>query len=131
VTAAERVLSALDRVVDPCSMTAGAALSIVDMGLVRHHHVADDGSIAVTVGVTGPGCTYVGLIVEAVEGEIRADFGRDVPLAVEVDTESVWTEDSLSPVARAVLAARRRRTVVELGLRPRMWEDSTPMGALA
>jgi metal-sulfur cluster biosynthetic enzyme len=121
---AARLRSALDRVCDPCSIAAGAALSILDMGLVRRHHVADDGSVEVTVGVTGPGCTYVGLIVEAVEREVRRDFGDDVPLAVTVDTSWVWTEADLSPAARAVLAARRRRTVVDLGLRPRMWEEA-------
>jgi metal-sulfur cluster biosynthetic enzyme len=122
--AAVRLRSALDRVCDPCSITAGAVLSIVDMGLVRRQHVTADGALEVTVGVTGPGCTYVGLILEAVEREVRADFGDDVRLTVAVDTAWVWTEADLSPAARAVLAARRRRTVVDLGLRPRMWEEA-------
>jgi metal-sulfur cluster biosynthetic enzyme len=119
-----RLRSALDRVCDPCSIAAGAALSIVDMGLVRRHHVAADGAVEVTIGVTGPGCTYVGLLIEAVEREVRRDFGEDLRLAVTVDTSWVWTEADLSPAARTVLAARRRRTVVDLGLRPRMWEEA-------
>lgn len=121
---------ALGRVHDPCSLTHGAPLSIVDMGLVRHRHVAADGTVEVTVAVTGPGCLFVGHIVDAVEREIRAEFGADAVVVVEVDTSHVWTEADLSDDARVALAARRRHTVVDLGLRPRMWED-TEMGVPA
>lgn len=124
-----RVDAALRRVHDPCSLTHGAPMSIVDMGLVRHRDVAVDGTIEVIVGVTGPGCLFVGLIVDAVEHEVRAELGEGAAVRVAVDTAHVWTEADLAPGAREALAARRRHTVVDLGLRPRMWED-TPMGAL-
>lgn len=115
---------ALGRVHDPCSLTHGSPMSIVDMGLVRRRHVAADGTVEVTVAVTGPGCLFVGLIVDAVEREVRAEFGADAVVVVEVDTSHVWTEADLSDDAREALAARRRHTVVDLGLRPRMWEDA-------
>jgi metal-sulfur cluster biosynthetic enzyme len=122
-----RLDAALHRVCDPCSLTAGVPLSLPDMGLVVGRGVqadADRTDVRVTIAVTGPGCTYVGLLVEAVQREVRREFGADAAVHVTVDPSVVWTEDAMTGPARRRLADRRRRTVEDLGLRPRMWQEA-------
>lgn len=122
-TPIQRLDRAMARVVDPCSCAAGAPLSLTDMGLILARWVAPDGAVEVDLGVTGPGCTFVGLLVEAVEREVHAEFGVLTPVRVHVDPSFVWTEAAMSERARHSLAQRRRATVVGLGLRPRMWQE--------
>ena len=123
ITKIQRLDRALARVVDPCSCAAGAPLSLADMGLVLARWIAPDGSVEVDLGVTGPGCTFVGLLVEAVEREVHAEFGSLTAVRVHVDPSFVWTEAAMSGDARQALTKRRNATVVGLGLRPRMWQE--------
>ncbi|HXV93730.1 MAG TPA: iron-sulfur cluster assembly protein, partial [Pseudonocardia sp.] len=58
------VEAALGTVCDPCSAAAGAPLSLREMGLVRECAV-EDGTVRVSLAVTGPGCTFTGLLVDA------------------------------------------------------------------
>ena len=122
-TEIQRLDRALARVVDPCSCAAGAPLSLADMGLVLARWIAPDGSVEAVLGVTGPGCTFVGLLVEAVEREVLVEFGPLTQVRVHVDPSFVWTEAAMSGDARQALTKRRNATVVGLGLRPRMWQE--------
>ena len=118
--------AALARVCDPCSVAAGSPLSLPDMGLVRRREVAADGSVRVVLGVTGPGCTFVGTLVTAAEREVRAAVGDSVPVRIDIDPAFLWTEADLADGPRTALAARRREA--ERDLRPRAWETA-PEGA--
>ncbi len=124
-TPIQRLDGALARIVDPCSAASGVSLSLADMGLVLARWISPEGAVEVDLGVTGPGCTFVGLLVEAVEREVHVEFGPLTKVLVTVDTNVVWSEAAMSDRARRALAARRRATVVGLGLRPRMWQEET------
>lgn len=119
---AAQVAAALDRVHDPCSVAAGAALTLRAMGLVRSCEV-EGGTVRVALGVTGPGCTFTGLLLDRVTAAVRTVPGvRDVE--VVLDTDFVWDPALLSPAAAAALAARRTRTRELVAVRPRQWEEA-------
>ena len=117
----DAVEAVLEQVVDPCSLAAGTPLSLRDMGLVRSW-TWRDGRLELVLCVTAPGCGFVGHMARAAtDGLLALDGVREVD--VRVDPEVVWDPSWQSDRARALLDARRRR-VVELGLRPRQWEES-------
>jgi metal-sulfur cluster biosynthetic enzyme len=108
----ERILAALDTVIDPCSARFGAPLGLVGMGIVRAVELRD-GVAVVTLAPTFPDCLFLGHF----DLEIRKAL-REVDLAnvaVRIDFGDVdWDEDRLSPMARAKLAdiRGRRRSAV-------------------
>ena len=114
--------AALEAVVDPCSVAAGTPLSVRDMGLVRDLAVDDAGRVRLLLCVTGPGCTFVGVMADAARERLSAVRGvSDVDVVLDPDV--VWDPSWQSERARAALDARRERAVVDLGLRPRMWAE--------
>lgn len=116
----DTVAAALDAVCDPCSVAAGAPLSLRDMGLLRGC-VVDGATVRVTLGVTGPGCTFAGHLLAAAREAVRAVPGvREVD--VRLDTAFVWDPSLLAPPAAAALAERRSRTLALTEVRPRQWE---------
>jgi metal-sulfur cluster biosynthetic enzyme len=50
------VRAALDMIKDPCSISVGAPLGLIEMGLVTAIHVADDGRVEIDIRLTSPGC---------------------------------------------------------------------------
>ena len=115
------VEAVLEDVVDPCSVAAGTPLSLRDMGLVRSWAL-HDGCLELVLCVTAPGCGFVGHMARAAtDGLLALDGVRQVD--VRVDPDVVWDPSWQSERARALLARRRQR-VVELGLRPRQWQES-------
>lgn len=110
------VEAALGRVHDPCSLQTGAPLSVVDMGLVRSWRHDDDGTLTVRLCLTGPGCTLFPRIVEAATAELERLPGIR-RARVELDLETVWTEDRLTTAGRDALARRRRASVERFALR--------------
>lgn len=120
--AAAQIVAALDEVCDPCSLATGTPQSIIDMGLVRSW-VCDDGAVAVTLCVTGPGCTFIGTMADAARAALLALPGVS-EARVMVDPTVVWSEALMSPAARDRLQARRRATVARLGIRPQEWRQA-------
>lgn len=117
------VAAALADICDPCSLAAGAPLSLVDMGLLRSCSY-DDGVLTVRLGVTGPGCTFFGAFGEAARLAVAALPGvREA--RVVIDTTTVWDESRMTAAGSAVLAARRLRTLELSGVRPRMWQEQS------
>ncbi len=106
-TLRERILAALDTVIDPCSARFGAPLGLVGMGIIRAVELRDD-AVVVTLAPTFPDCLFLAHFdlevrkalqaVDLANVSIRIDFG-------DVD----WEEDRLSPAARAKLTAVRDR----------------------
>lgn len=105
----EEVRQALDEVLDPCSQAAGTPLGIVSMGLVSRIdvHSTDDGSdVALAIGVTDPICFMAAPFMAAARSRLQALPGvRRVEL--RIDAQLDWTEDRMSPEARARLEAAR------------------------
>lgn len=118
------VAAAIDAVCDPCSVAAGAPLSLRAMGLVRECRVDGD-AVTVAIGVTGPGCTFAGLLLRAVEDAVRAVPGVR-RATVRLDPDFVWDPDLVSGEAARVLARRRERTLALTAVRPRQWEERAP-----
>jgi metal-sulfur cluster biosynthetic enzyme len=115
------VAAALERVHDPCSVASGAPLGLGAMGLVRSCEVDGD-AVRVTLGVTGPGCTFTGLLLDRAADAVRAVPGvRTVDVAL--DTSFVWDPDALAPGAARALEQRRARTLTLSAVRPRQWEE--------
>jgi metal-sulfur cluster biosynthetic enzyme len=107
------VRAALDAVIDPCSIVAGAPAGLIQMGLVRALDVADGeegATIRVRIGVTEPGC----LMGASFAAQARAQLERLDGVAhieIELDHANDWMPSDIDPAYQrrldAVRAARR------------------------
>lgn len=118
VTLTERVLAALDDVQDPCSIATRRPLSIVELGLVVAVQADVDGEVQIGLRATSPSCTLIASIMEAAEERVG-----DVPgvssVAVELETDTVWSPDLMTPGGREKLETARLRAREELASRSR------------
>jgi metal-sulfur cluster biosynthetic enzyme len=107
VTATAATIEAiLDEIMDPCSISAKAPMSIVEMGLVRAIEI-DGGAVHVRLRFTSPGC-LMGLTVFWPEITRRVSELPGVEsVAIEIE-DSLWSEDDIRPEARERLEAVRR-----------------------
>jgi metal-sulfur cluster biosynthetic enzyme len=113
------VAAALERVHDPCSVASGAPLGLGAMA--RPSCEVDGDAVRVAIAVTGPGCTFAGLLLDRAADAVRAAPGvRTVD--VRLDTGFVWDPDALAPDAADALTRRRTRTLALSAVRPRQWE---------
>ncbi len=110
---------ALDVVVDPCSVQAGAPLGLLDLGLVAGWELGDDGHLVVRLCLTSPGCTLFPQMIAAAEAEL-ARIPEVRTAAVELDLATVWTEARMTEDGRDALARRRRASVERFALRRRV-----------
>ena len=115
----ESVRARLGEVYDPCSVAAGAPLSVVDMGMVTDITV-NDGHVSVALRPTSPMCTMIACIMEAVNDRVA---GLDGVKAVDVrsDCSTMWTEACLTSAGRAKIAARRAQSRKEVPVSPQAW----------
>jgi len=103
----EEVLAALGEVVDPCSVAAGAPLSLLDMGLVRGWRLTLDGTLEVRLDVTAPVCLMAGHFVADARERLGALAGvRAVEIRIEPSGE--WSPERISDRGRELLARRAR-----------------------
>jgi metal-sulfur cluster biosynthetic enzyme len=117
----ERVMSALEEVIDPCSVTAGAPLSVVDMGLVSHLVVGEDGSVTLDMRATSAMCTMIAGIMKDAEERLARVEGVTTA-RVTLHGGAVWTEADMTEKGRRALAARRERSRAEVAVRPHEWK---------
>lgn len=111
MTGRQDVLSALNEIVDPCSVRAGAPAGLVDMGPVGDIDIRPTSPgrcvVAVQVGVTEPGCFMIGpFAVEARERLLRLPDVDEVEVGYQTLTK--WTEADMAPEYRLRLAAVRQ-----------------------
>ena len=100
----DTVRAALDRVVDPCSLAAGAPTSLPDMGLLDW---SLDGSVVqVTLRLTSPCCVYGPRMLEAVRAELMTVPGV-TEVRAAIDYAAVWTPQMMTAAGRRALDARR------------------------
>jgi len=117
----QSVTEALGGVFDPCSLAAGAPLSVVDMGLITDVTVDDAGVVAIAMRPTSAMCTVIAGVMTEVE-EIVARVPGVSSVRVSLHNDTMWTEADLSDNGRRLLAARRQRSRVEVPVRPHEWK---------
>jgi metal-sulfur cluster biosynthetic enzyme len=86
------IVSALNGVVDPCSIATGRPISIIDMGLVRSIEVAG-AAIRVGLRLTSPFCFQVPLIRREIETQLVA---IGYVAEIDVDTADEWLPHMMS-----------------------------------
>lgn len=102
------VRAAVAEVDDPCSVSAGCTLNLVEMGLLRSVRVVD-GAAELVLGLTSPTCDFAPMLAVAVQERVERIAGvRSVDVTVKPDPE--WSPASMSTGAqyRMQLAARTR-----------------------
>jgi ring-1,2-phenylacetyl-CoA epoxidase subunit PaaD len=94
-----RVMEVLATVPDP----EVPAISVVDLGIVRHVEVAVDGAVSVTITPTYSGCPAM----HEIEKDIRSALAAEGVPRVEMRTvlSPAWTTDWIGPEAREKLRA--------------------------
>jgi metal-sulfur cluster biosynthetic enzyme len=103
------VRRALDTVVDPCSVTAGAPAGLDSMGLLRTVTVAEvaTGSrVVVRIALTDPTC-LMGSPFVASSRDVLLALDGVTEVDVQLDDGHVWTEHDLSAGYRDRLARVR------------------------
>jgi metal-sulfur cluster biosynthetic enzyme len=103
------VVAALNTVYDPCSVAASVALSVVEMGLVRECSVDELDVAHITLTATNPFCTLIGSIMAAVEAQVAA-IPAVQGVEVKLDTNTFWSEASISASGRSKLESHRERS---------------------
>jgi metal-sulfur cluster biosynthetic enzyme len=117
----ERVMSALEEVVDPCSITAGAPLSVVDMGLVSDLVVGDEGRVSLSMRATSAMCTMIAGIMKDAENRLVQIEGV-TRVEITLHSGAIWTEADMTEKGRRALAARREKSRAEVAVRPHEWK---------
>jgi metal-sulfur cluster biosynthetic enzyme len=95
-----QVREAIADVHDPCCREKG--ISVVEMGLLRSAHRADDGGVRVELLLTSGWCPFAATVLTAVRDKVAALPGV-TSAEVEVVWDEQWTTDRLSPRARRLL----------------------------
>jgi metal-sulfur cluster biosynthetic enzyme len=117
-TLRQKLDAKLDDVMDPCSLSAGAPLSIKAMGLIREINVGDDGGVSVLIRLTTPGCV-IGVTQFTREiREIVGPMGEVTSIDVKFEHSYGWSESDITPEGRELLAKVReaRREHTDIGL---------------
>jgi metal-sulfur cluster biosynthetic enzyme len=124
-TLRDRVLEGLEDVIDPCSITAGAPLSVVDMGLLNELSVDADGAVHVSMRATSAMCTMIAGIMKVAEERLARVEGV-TQVEIKLCSGAIWTEADMTERGRQVLAARRERSRSEVAVRPHEWKTRRP-----
>ena len=113
--------SVLNEIVDPCSVTAGAAAGLVDMGLVRsvEFQTLPSGGFRalVQISITHPFCMMAGVFLNEVRARLLTIAGIE-EVDATVDGDTMWTpqlmtaeyrlrlREALQPIAPSRAAPR-------------------------
>ena len=119
------VRAVLNTIVDPCSVVAGVAAGIEEMGLVRHLEVLEGPNgaiIRVTIGVTEPGCLMGVPFANEAQKRLLA-LPSVACVEVTLDHALDWKPEDMSAEYQARLAAFRSARRVALGLHPTRSEE--------
>ena len=121
----DRVIAALRKIYDPCSVAAGTSIDIVDMGLVREWVVSGK-RLDIEYCVTAVSCRLAPSFITAAEAELL-----NIPEIEEVhstiDSTFMWTEDRLAASARGRLA--ESRAMLQVTVRPQQWREGRKVPA--
>ena len=119
------ILATLDAVKDPCSLTMGCPLGMVEMGLVRHISI-EEGAVNISLRLTSPGCDFFALFQQAIIEQIGLLAGvRSVAVQIAYEDLS-WSEDSIVEDGRKRLATLRQQRLLRLkDLRTQAQQNAT------
>lgn len=103
------VRALLNTIIDPCSVVAGTAAGIEELGLVRQLEIAEESQgtiIRVTIGVTEPGC-LMGLPFANEAQQRLQKLPGVASVEVSLDQALDWTPQDMSAEYQARLTATR------------------------
>jgi metal-sulfur cluster biosynthetic enzyme len=100
------IRSALNEVLDPCSVGMGNPMGIVDLGLLESWQMTEDGSLDVTLCLTTACCTLAPWIIQNAERALEKIDGVE-RARVRVDASVFWTPGRASSAGQHLLAAGR------------------------
>lgn len=126
----DRVIQALEEVIDPCSVTAGAPLSVVDMGLIDALSVGADGVVRLAMRATSAMCTMIAGMMKVAEERLALVEGV-TRVDVKLCSGAIWTEMDMTERGRQVLLARRERSRMEVTIRPHEWKTRLRRASVA
>ena len=95
--APEAVRKAIRAVKDP-----ELNLNIVDIGLIYHVDVAEEGDVRVEMTLTSPGCPSGAEIIDQVK-QVVGDMEGVRSVSVDLVWEPYWTPEKMDPRVRAFL----------------------------
>src|SRR5471032_1687453 len=93
------VRAALDEILDPCSLAAGAPAGLVEMGLLRALELSDgeDGArIRLRIGVTEPGCLMGASFAAQARARLELLCGV-ASVEIELDHANDWMPSDIDP----------------------------------
>ena len=126
----DRVLEGLEDVIDPCSVTAGAPLSVVDMGLINELAVDAQGVVRISMRATSAMCTMIASIMKLAEERLARVEGV-ARVEIKLCSGAIWTEADMTERGRQTLEARRERSRAEVAVRPHEWKTRRTGSAAA
>jgi metal-sulfur cluster biosynthetic enzyme len=118
-----KVVAALDRDFDPCSIAAKAPVSILDMGLVQDWEVDEEGHLIVRMCLTSASCTMSPNMVRAAEEQLSA-IPELRSVRVEIDPSLFWTPDQMTARGKSTLHMRRTNSMAKTGVVPQQWRKA-------
>ena len=121
-TLQDRVVRKLAEVIDPCSVTAGAPLSVVDMGLISDLSVGPDGVVRLSMRATSAMCTMIAGMMKVAEDRL-GDVEGVTRVEVKLCSGAIWTESDMTERGRQVLLERRSRSRKEVVVQPHEWKS--------
>jgi metal-sulfur cluster biosynthetic enzyme len=96
---AAAVRSALDHVVDPCSIATGLPISLTDMGMVKAVTLSEEGVAHVELRLTSPICWQAANIIAQVE-EAVARVPGIARVICTIDPMAEWMPAMMAQSAR-------------------------------
>lgn len=101
---------------DPCSVSFGCPLSLVEMGLVKSIS-SESGNVVVELQLTEPTCAFTFRIAEEIKSRMRQRLGEQTETEIRIlgpqDVSDIWDESAIAPPARERLRAFRRKRASE------------------
>jgi metal-sulfur cluster biosynthetic enzyme len=89
-----KIEARLDTISDPCSVAMSDPMGLVEMGLVEHIVVADDGAVTVTLCLTDTSCVHFNGIVAYIRDALMPLDGVS-SVSIAHTLETIWTDDRI------------------------------------
>lgn len=118
----ERIVAALRRVQDPCSVGQGNPVNVYDLGLVLDWTLDEAGHLEVRMCVTTGLCLMAPVFLGGATEQLE-QLPEVTSVRCWVDPDHLWTPDQIRPEGAAAMRARRERSQREVPLRPQEWRE--------
>ena len=101
------ILTLLDQIHDPCSVSIGRPIGLVGMGIIEALAVDGD-TVAITVLPTFPDCLFRGVFEAEIEARVGAlPWCRSVSVTF-APADRAWDESRMTPDALRLLGRKKR-----------------------